>query len=142
MEKIIKFLPVFVALALAGCATESNRVMTEPEQPVLAGSWLVEDIDQGGVIDFAQVTMQFDEPGRIAGSTGCNRYSGSLVTDDKTFVASKVASTRRACAPAVAGQEQRFLAALNDAVRYEIESDTWLLVYDAADRPRLKLTQK
>jgi membrane-bound inhibitor of C-type lysozyme len=54
---------------------------------------------------------------------------------------SKASSTKRACPPAIADQEQRFLSALNDAASYQFEAATWLIIYDALDLPRLKLIE-
>ncbi len=126
---------------MAGCASEKASPEARADSVKLTGAWRVEDIDQGGVIDGAMVTLQFEEQDRIAGSTGCNRYTGAVDTAKNRFVVSKAGSTRRACVPAVAKQEQRFLAALNDATRYEIESETWLVIYDGSSKQRLKLIQ-
>lgn len=134
------FILVAIGLAVAGCvASKKHTSSAEAAASALTGVWRVEDIDQGGVIDYALVSVQFEENNRIAGSTGCNRYNGHLDTAGETFVVSQVASTRRACAPAVANQEQRFLAALQDTVRFDFETKPWLFIYDAAGKPRLKL---
>ena len=136
-------LMVIFGTALMGCTSEKKtteqKAVSIAEQP-LKGLWRVEDIDQGGVIDNSMVTIEFVENNRIAGSTGCNRYNASLATDDG-FVVSKASSTRRACPPAISDQEQRFLAALNNAVSYQIEDATWLIIYDALSQPRLKLIE-
>lgn len=128
-------------LAVIGCTFEKGFSEVKAETLLLSGEWHVEDIDQRGVIDRAMVTMQFEVDDRIAGSTGCNRYNGMLESANGAFVVSKTITTRMACVQAVADQEQRFLNALNDAVRYEIEADKWLVIYDAADHPRLKAIQ-
>ena len=119
--------------ALIGCSGEPRN---------LAGTvWRVEDIDEGGIIDDSMVTMQLDDDDRIAGSTGCNRYFGGVTIDGGRISASAVGSTRRACAPALMDQEQRFLEALDSVVRFEVDSDTWLLLFDADGRQRLKLIE-
>lgn len=134
---------VFLITTLSACATVEKtfepRAETK-EELVFKGLWRVEDIDQGGVIDYAMVTLEFVENGRIAGSTGCNRYTANLDTDDG-FVVSKASSTKRACPPAIAKQEQRFLLALNDATSYQFEAATWLNIYDTLGQSRLKLIE-
>ena len=131
---------VIVSLTVS-CAAKIDSSDIKSEPLLLTGSWQVEDIDKRGMLDYAMVTLQFTDVNRISGSTGCNQFTGTVETANGAFVASQVASTRRACAPAVGEQEQRFLAALNDAVRYEFKEKTWLVIYDAADKPRLKLIQ-
>jgi putative lipoprotein len=132
---------ITIGSTLAGCGSKDDTPELKTDAEMLTGLWHVEDIDQGGVIDYAMVTLQFSENNRIAGSTGCNRYTGEVAISDGSFVISKASFTRKACVPAVAKQEQRFLAALNDATRYEIESNTWLIISDASDTRRLALTQ-
>jgi heat shock protein HslJ len=126
---------------LAACAAGWNTPQQKEDAPLLAGTWHVEDIDQGGVIDDVSVTVQLIGENQISGSTGCNRYSGIVDLNDQAFVVSKTVSTRRACVTAIAKQEQRFLTALNEAARYTIEAQIWLVIYDASDKPRLKLTR-
>lgn len=65
-----------------------------------------------------------------------------MKTVNDTFVVSQVVTTRRICVPALARQEQFFLADLNDAARHEVEENTWLVVYDSSDKPRLKLIEE
>ena len=130
-------------IILSGCTPKNNQTtMVEElaeEVPVLTGSWQIEDINQQGVMDFSVITMQFSEQNRITGSTGCNRYMADVQTENQSFIVSKAAVTKRACIPAIGEQEHRFLVALEEAARYEIQADTWLIIYDGADQPRLKM---
>ncbi len=106
-------------LALAGCAKEVALV--KGEMPVIAGSleggpWRVEDLNGGGVIDNARLEMTFD-PGdhgtsRVAGVSGCNRFSGRWQQTGATIALGPIAGTRMACAPALMALESRFLATL------------------------------
>ena len=122
---------ISVGIILTGCSSQQDAAK-------LNGSWRVEDIDQGGVMDYAMVNMQFDGKGRVAGSTGCNRYSGTITAEDGRIKIAKVISTRKACVSALNMQEQRFLAALNAAASYKINNNA-LVIYDDADKPRLRL---
>ncbi|WP_438863980.1 META domain-containing protein [Neptunicella sp.] len=139
-RRLMLFLFICISSVLAGCAsdpvTQDNADVTS-----LTGTWRVEDINQTGVTDYAMLTMQFSEQGRVSGSTGCNRYNASLQTDNGNFVVANTISTRRACVPAIANQEQRFLAALNEAATYQLKQQTWLIIYDGSGQPRLTLTQ-
>lgn len=128
---------LLVTMGLSGCSPESPP----DNSMVLSGTWQVEDVDQGGVIDNSKMTLQFATPNQLAGSTGCNRYRAMLQSAGQTFVVSEVASTRRACSPAIAQQEQRFLAALKAARYIEMDSGTWLVIRDESGAQRLKLIQ-
>jgi heat shock protein HslJ len=130
-------------IALTGCL--ENTPMTKKGAPpattqsVLEGTvWQVEDIDSGGIIDRSMITMDFTEGGRILGFTGCNRYFGNVTIAGDTFSLLGIGSTRRACPPALMGQEQRFLNALNDSARFANEKDVWLVVHDAEGVERIR----
>lgn len=132
-----------VAIMLSACSEDTP--MTEKSAKavttlhMLEGTvWQVEDIDNGGIIDRSMITMDFSEGGRIMGFTGCNRYFGDANVARDALSLGGIGSTRRACAPALMNQEQRFLNALNDAARYAIDKDTWLVVYDAESVERLR----
>jgi heat shock protein HslJ/membrane-bound inhibitor of C-type lysozyme len=134
-----------LAMAIMLSACSEDTPMTEKSTtavttlPVLEGTvWQVEDIDSGGIIDRSMITMDFSEGGRILGFTGCNRYFGDANVARDALSLGGIGSTRRACAPALMGQEQRFLNALNDSARFAIDKDTWLVVYDAAGVERLR----
>lgn len=96
----------------------------------LTGEWHVEDIGGMGIIDASNVTLDFSEPGRLAGSGGCNRYTATL-TDDG-FELGPVASTRMACPEALMNQEQRFFEALA-SVDHVDRDETGALVLFTAD---------
>jgi heat shock protein HslJ/membrane-bound inhibitor of C-type lysozyme len=123
-----------VVIVLSGCAAAT----TTPSRALEGTVWQVEDIDGGGIVDRSMITLDFSEPRRIAGSTGCNRYFGDATVTGAVLSLGRMGSTMRACAPALMNQEQRFLNALNDAARFAIDNDTWLVVYDAEGLERLR----
>lgn len=100
--------------------------------------WQVEDIDRGGIIDRSHITIEMSGEGRIAGSTGCNQYFGSLTVEATAFQVENAGSTRKACAPALMQQEQRFLQALQDVRRYEIDGE-FVSLYDEAGKQRIRM---
>ena len=83
-------------------------------------AWLVEDIAGRGVIDRAQTTISFDAPGRVSGSTGCNRYTGVATLEGEALRFGQLATTRRACVPALMDQEQKFIRAMQDVRSYVV----------------------
>ena len=76
-------------------------------------------------------TLQVLPDGRVAGSGGCNRYSGvgALANGKASFGA--IASTRMACASELMAQEQALFAAFQKAARYEAK-DGALTLLDAS----------
>ena len=94
------------AVDMAGDATAAESS--------LAGTWVVEDILGGGIIDDSRVTLNFSE-GRIAGRASCNSYQGAWSMEDGKLSIENVGVTMMACPDALMNQERRFLDALNSA---------------------------
>ncbi len=108
-------------LAGAGCATSGAG-----EAPLEGTAWVARDIGDAAMIEGVRSTLEFGAEGRVFGDTACNRYNGSLERDEDGRVSfGAIASTRRACRPAVMDQEQRFLEALGRTRRIERDGD-WL----------------
>ena len=64
--------------------------------------------------------VQFREEGRVAGSGGCNRFSGAYTQEGDTVRIGPLMSTRMACAdPAVMKQEQAWFDMLEKARRID-----------------------
>ncbi|WOD08730.1 META domain-containing protein [Marinomonas sp. GJ51-6] len=145
MPKSMLLGALLVSIQLVGCSAISEgtdeSTLAVLHEDLLSGSWQVEDIDQAGIIDSSMMTVEFGAEGRIAGFTGCNRYSANVDTEQGRFIVSEAVSTRRACVPAIGKQESRFLAALQDASRYEWQEHKGLVVYDANNEQRLKLVR-
>jgi heat shock protein HslJ len=77
------------------------------------------------LIPGTEITAEFSAAGIMSGSAGCNNYSAEYEASLGMIAFSKPASTRMTC-PQPAGlmeQENRYLAALEDAARYSIEMD-------------------
>lgn len=126
--------------------SEGSEKLTEGNPLTLAAShWQVESIGRAGIIDFSHVTLNVNSNGdtsRISGSTGCNQFTGALnveeadtVFSDKSstesFSTDKLILTKKACAPALMKQEQRFIEMLAASASYSIVENTWLVLYDS-----------
>lgn len=70
------------------------------------------------------------EGGRMAGSTGCNRYTGPYTVEGDTLELGPVVSTRMACAPPADAVEAAFLAALERVTRWLGDADEVVLLAD------------
>ncbi|WOI37272.1 META domain-containing protein [Alteromonas sp. CI.11.F.A3] len=145
------FIVLSLLFTVAGCSNSPTQTssdgtsMTDDESAItLTGTWQVESIDMGGIIDSSMMTVELVTKNRISGFTGCNQFSGILNLKpgelaEGEFATSKLVTTRRACVGAMSAQEQRFVKALEMASRYEIQKGTWLVIYDNAGKQRLKL---
>ena len=158
-------------LLAAGCGGDATRktpdAETTPEgastgtasgatMDLIGSEWLLDDMPGGRVLDNVQATLEFPEPGRVAGSGSCNRFNGPCTLGDiavtsgedasrgvggvgrggrATFSVGALATTRKACVPAVGEQEQRYLAALQAAERIEIEGRTLRVYTKGAEQP-------
>lgn len=128
--RLFRHLPCAAAVLLvAACAAPgSPQGGPTPTQRARLqhGEWRVVALD--GQALAATVTLRLGADGRLSGHAGCNGYTGSYTIEGDRFrpvaVASTaagtlaigpLASTRRACAPALMAEEQRFLALLERA---------------------------
>ena len=107
----------------------------DPERLLMGAEWVVEDIGGRGIIDKSRVTMRFLPDGKIAGLGSCNRYMGSWSLNGETLELSKLASTRKACPPALMDQEGRFLKQLESVRSFDISPQGALLISAGSQAP-------
>ncbi len=107
---------------------------------IYGGKWLVEDIDQTGVIDFARSTLAVNTSGGVSGSGACNRFQGSAEISGNSVKFGPMAMTRKMCPPAVMDQESKYMKALSGARTFKIEG-AFLRFYDGAGKAVLRLTR-
>ena len=68
--------------------------------------------------------------GRVSGTTGCNRFQGSVKADTRHVVFGPLATTRMACVGAGAELEGNFLAELNNLLTYQISDRKLTLLHN------------
>jgi len=78
----------------------------------VGSTWVADRIRETPLIDGATATVRFDSTEAISGSSGCNEFKGTVAGDADAIRIAAVATTRRACPPAVMRQERRYLDAL------------------------------
>ncbi len=130
--------------ALAACAAQKR----EPEMPtkplqvadLIGSQWIAEDIGGGGVIDGSHSTLHFAAPNQVDGDTGCNLFRGPLASEGQTIRLGPLATTRRACAPAMMDQERRYLTALARAASLRRDG-TLLILLDDGQRPLVRYSR-
>jgi heat shock protein HslJ len=105
---------------LAACGTMTRAA----EAPSLDGTaWVLASLPGRTLVPGSSVTLQFAD-GRLSGSDGCNRYSGSYSVKGATFaVAPNLASTQMACDPGLMEQARAYVSALTGAESYRVSGD-------------------
>ena len=128
-EASIRTATVAVAALLAACAHKQPAPAVIDPKSLGGAAWQLEDLAGRGVIDNSRVTLQFVADGKVAGSGGCNRYSGSVTLKGSRITFTPLASTMMACAPALMDQETHFFAALTQADTVAYDKTGALLIH-------------
>jgi len=116
-------------LLLAGCAGEpANPLRTEH-------TYLVEWIGERPLIDRSHLTVTFGADGRAFGSGGCNHWFAGYQLDGAKLRFEQPGSTRKACAPALMEQEQRFLETLSQVQRWDFSEIDQLRLWPEQGAP-------
>lgn len=108
---------LFALILLGACGPS---VSTET---AITGSWRMEDVNSGGVIDSSRLEIQFDAGGRVFGHTGCNTFTGQYTRNRAAIDIGPLASTERACAEALMLQEMRVLHSLGAVTTIASQAD-------------------
>ncbi|WP_353386539.1 YbaY family lipoprotein [Halopseudomonas sabulinigri] len=115
---------------LTGCGGAAQSLLTGRE-------WIVEDVDSKGVIDNTQMSLNFTNEGLLGGRAACNQYTTSYQLGGEGLTTQAIASTQKACAPALMNQDEHFLEVLGDVARFEID-DTGALILITTDNRTIK----
>lgn len=91
---------------------------------IAGGTWQVEDLNRGGIIDNTVMTLTFTADGIVSGSSHCNSLSGSYTATAATLTFTPMVMTQRAClAEALGNQERRFVDALQGDMNWRLTAD-------------------
>ena len=110
-------------LLLAACSASASS------QDLTGNLWLLSELNGQAPITGTAITAQFDEDGRVGGSSGCNNYSTSYSVDGNQLTFSEpMASTLMACPEPIMEQERDYSQALADTAEFEIINDELILI--------------
>lgn len=104
--------------------------------PLHGTAWALRTIDGAAPPADTAASIEFQE-GRVAGSTGCNRYSSSYELGDSGLSIGLAALTMMACPPPQTELEQQFTSALARVGGYRL-TDEELVLVDADGAPILE----
>lgn len=121
---------VTAALLLAGCGSGISL-----DEPIEGPVWRLVQLGDEPVAPGGDAQLQFDRnSGRVSGSGGCNRVTGSFTRAGVSLKLGQMAATRMACADPVRGaNEAQFLAALQNTTSYRLAPGR-LALLDASGR--------
>jgi len=122
---------VVAAFMAGGCSAPG--IETKQAVDLVGTSWLAEEIGGTDVAGSVKPTLDFIEPGKVAGRGGCNRFFGAVTIKGQSMEFGKMGSTMMACPPPIMEQERRYLEALGEAKRFEVKDGTLLLFKNDSD---------
>ncbi|MDP9601924.1 META domain-containing protein [Variovorax sp. NFACC27] len=117
--------------ALTGCGSGISL-----DEPIEGPAWQLVQLGDEPVAPGSGAQVQFDRSsGRVSGSGGCNRISGTFTRTGVALKIGQMASTRMACTdPARGANEAQFISALQSATSYRLAGPTRLALLDASGR--------
>lgn len=129
--------PSDVALLLkrAGAAVPGGAAPGGAVASLEGTAWRLEDLAGAGVIDGAEATLEFPEPGKVAGRGSCNRFTGTVEVSGESIRFGRLGSTMIGCAEAVGNQERKYFAVLQNAERFRLGGSTLELYGRGTDLP-------
>ncbi|HEY53618.1 MAG TPA: META domain-containing protein, partial [Caldilineae bacterium] len=102
--------------------TQAPEQPTDPSEALEGRKWMLL-----GALPDAEITATFVR-GKVAGSAGCNDYSGKYQTaSDASIKISDLKGGRMACDQPIMDQELNFLSALESATSFLVQGDQMTL---------------
>ena len=99
-----------------------------PPDALVDTFWSIGQIDGAAIATADDYFLRFDEPGRLQGQAGCNRFSGPYAQAGRTMTPGAIVSTRMACPEPRMAHERALLRLLGGPVRFSYpDGDTLLL---------------
>ncbi|QFZ82740.1 META domain-containing protein [Variovorax paradoxus] len=116
--------------ALTGCGSGISL-----DEPIEGPVWRLVQLGDEPIAPGGDAQLQFDRnSGRVSGSGGCNRVTGSFTRAGVSLKLGQMAATRMACADPVRGaNEAQFLSALQSTASYRLAPGR-LALLDAGGR--------
>jgi heat shock protein HslJ/uncharacterized membrane protein len=104
---------------------------------LLGTAWRLERLSGAAVQGGTQPTLEFPSEGRASGNGSCNRFNGIVSIQDAAIMFGGLATTRKACAEPLMRQEEAYLSALRESVRFEVDAES-LTIHSAGREEPLR----
>jgi heat shock protein HslJ/uncharacterized membrane protein len=132
-EQATSAAPAAASRPTAAATTEA------PAAPAVANllgtAWRLESLGNGKPRAGTQPSLEFPTEGRASGNGSCNRFNGIVIVAADGIKFTGLATTRKACPEAVMRQEEDYLAALRDAVRFEADAEALRIFSAGREEP-------
>jgi heat shock protein HslJ len=135
MRSLFLTTALFASLLMGGCGSGIN--LDEPiEGPVWQLEQLGSELIEPSSDPRRNAQIQFDRSsGRVTGSGGCNRVTGTYERSGSTLRVRQLGATRMACpSEASSINETQFFAALQATASYRLQGMSRLSLLDASGR--------
>lgn len=130
MKKVFIFLTAVVFLAGCSSTPKKSNVPTPVAsiQVVSEGEYILTNL-----FPEANLTLGFDEEGRIFGFSGINRYFGKVDINNGTILVEPLATTRMAGPKEKMIIEDQYLTILKSTKTIEIKNDSLILTNERGE---------
>jgi len=141
--------PALVALAMAAAVSSCAHTggsgggsgAVEPEPSLSGSTWRFYDMGGDTLADASKTELRIDPDGKVSGSAGCNRFSGTAIIVGTSLTFAPLATTRMLCEPNLMRQETGILAALQSVKSFALVEGDRLNLLDAGGQPLLRLVR-
>lgn len=122
-----RFLPVLgmlIIMILSACTAKSA-------DPLNDTGWILTELNGQPVLAGPLVTLNFAS-GNLAGTDGCNHYSGTYTMEDSQITVGKeILSTLMACEESIMQQASEYIQVLQASFNYKIQGNQLSLLDDS-----------
>ncbi|TCI05106.1 META domain-containing protein [Corallincola luteus] len=114
---------------LAGCAPPDQLT----PRYSLVGEWIVTSMEGTDLVTNTPITFRFAPDETIAGTGGCNQFSGAYFVENDALRFGQFMVTAMRCKKAQNAQEKHFFANMGLVNQFELAGDTLLLISGDSD---------
>ena len=114
-----------------GSSSAGPTASPTPTATLEGGRWTLASYSTGGTMTDVPAGVHADATftaGKVAGSAGCNGFSGSYSLSGSSLTFGPIASTQMACQPPADTVESAYLGNLAKTASYTLASDTLTLL--------------
>ncbi|TAA47434.1 META domain-containing protein [Corallincola spongiicola] len=99
----------------------------------LVGEWIVTSMEGTDLVTNTPITFRFAPDETIAGTGGCNQFSGAYFVENDALRFGQFMVTAMSCKKAQNAQEKHFFANMGLVNQFELAGDTLLLISGDSD---------
>jgi heat shock protein HslJ len=125
--------------AAASKSASGSSTGSSASAKVQGAEWRIAEIGGQDVSTQSNATLKLGTDGHVSGSSGCNQFNGKATLSGHSLHFGPMASTRKACEPALMSQEARLFKDLGMVTGYTVDEKGDLHLTDAAGNSLMRL---